>query len=68
LIRAIAIEIHENWIEATRCLNLEPLSEQRSAEEDRIGELKAENGAWGGPLSTDLDAWFLRYCPQTPGK
>jgi putative transposase len=29
LIRALAIEMHENWIEATRYLNMEPLSEQK---------------------------------------
>ena len=27
LIRALAVEIHENWIEATRYLNMEPLEE-----------------------------------------
>lgn len=31
LIRALAIEMHENWIEATRYLNMEPLSEQKKA-------------------------------------
>jgi putative transposase len=29
LIRALAVEMHENWIEATRYLNMEPLSEQK---------------------------------------
>lgn len=29
LIRALAIEMHENWIEATRYMNMEPLSEQK---------------------------------------
>ena len=29
LIRALAVEIHENWIEATRYLNMELLSEQK---------------------------------------
>lgn len=29
LVRALAVEIHENWIEATRYLNMEPLEEQR---------------------------------------
>lgn len=29
LIRALAIEMHENWIEATRYLNMEPLAEQK---------------------------------------
>jgi putative transposase len=31
LIRALAIEMHENWIEATRYLNMEPLTEQKKA-------------------------------------
>lgn len=29
LIRALAVEIHENWIEATRYLNMEPLEEMK---------------------------------------
>lgn len=29
LVRALAAEIHEDWIEATRYLNMEPLDEQR---------------------------------------
>jgi len=29
LVRALAVEIHENWIEAIRYLNMEPLEEQR---------------------------------------
>jgi putative transposase len=29
LVRALAVEIHEDWIEATRYLNMEPLEEQR---------------------------------------
>ena len=29
LIRALAVEIHEDWIEATRYLNMEPLEEQK---------------------------------------
>jgi putative transposase len=29
MIRALAIEMHENWIEATRYLSMEPLSEQK---------------------------------------
>ena len=29
LIRALAVEIHENWIEAHRHLNMEMLREQR---------------------------------------
>jgi putative transposase len=28
LIRALAVEMHENWIEAVRYLNMEPLREQ----------------------------------------
>ena len=29
LVRALAVEIHENWIEAIRYLNMEPLEEQK---------------------------------------
>ncbi len=29
LIRALAVEMHENWIEATRRLNMKPLAEQK---------------------------------------
>ena len=29
LIRTLAMEIHENWIEATRYLNMEPLEEMK---------------------------------------
>ena len=30
LIRALAVEIHENWIEATRYLTMDLLSEQKT--------------------------------------
>jgi hypothetical protein len=29
LIRALAVETHEHWIEATRCLNIDALKEMR---------------------------------------
>jgi predicted glycoside hydrolase/deacetylase ChbG (UPF0249 family) len=29
LIRALAVDMHENWIAATPCLNMEPLAEQK---------------------------------------
>ena len=29
LIRALPVEMHENRMEATRCLNMEPFSEQK---------------------------------------
>ena len=32
LIRALAVEIHEDWIEAHRYLNMETLREQRKAD------------------------------------
>ncbi len=36
LIRALAVEMHENWIEATRYLNMEPLTEQKKEALRRI--------------------------------
>jgi putative transposase len=36
LIRALAVEMHENWIEATRYLNMEPLAEQKKEALRRI--------------------------------
>lgn len=38
LIRALAAEMHENWIEATRYLNMEPLAEQKKEVLRRLGE------------------------------
>jgi len=38
LIRALAAEMHENWIEATRYLNMEPLAEQKKEALQRLGE------------------------------
>ena len=32
LLRALAVEIHEDWLEAPRYLNMEALREQRKAE------------------------------------
>jgi putative transposase len=29
MVRALAVEMHENWIEATRYLNMEPFVEQK---------------------------------------
>jgi putative transposase len=38
LVRALAVEMHENWIEAIRYLNMEPLREQRKDLLRQIGE------------------------------
>ena len=38
LIRALAVEMHENWIEAIRYLNMEPLREQNKQALRHIGE------------------------------
>ncbi len=37
LIRALAVETHENWIETIRYLNMEPLAEQKKEALRRIG-------------------------------
>lgn len=38
LIRARAAQVHENWIEATRYLNMEPPAEQKEEALRRLGE------------------------------
>lgn len=38
LVRALAVEMHENWIEAIRYLNMEPLREQKKDVLRQIGE------------------------------
>jgi len=38
LIRALAVEMHENWIEAIRYLNMEPLREQNKTAHKQFGE------------------------------
>jgi putative transposase len=38
LIRALAVEMHENWIEAVRYLNMEPLREQSKNLLRQMGE------------------------------
>jgi putative transposase len=38
LVRALAVEMHENWIEAIRYLNMEPLREQRKNLQRQMGE------------------------------
>jgi putative transposase len=38
LVRALAVEMHENWIEAIRYLNMEPLREQNKQALRQIGE------------------------------
>jgi putative transposase len=38
LIRALAVEIDENWIEAMQYLNMEPLAEQKKAALHRMGD------------------------------
>ena len=38
LIRALAVEIHENWIEAMQYLNMEPLAEQKKEALRKLGD------------------------------
>jgi putative transposase len=38
LVRALAVEMHENWIEAIRYLNMEPLREQKKDLLPQVGE------------------------------
>ena len=38
LIRALAVEMHENWIEAMQYLNMEPLAELRKETLRRMGD------------------------------
>ena len=38
LVRALAVETHENWIEGTRYLNMEPLVEQKKAALRKMGD------------------------------
>ncbi|PBB95708.1 hypothetical protein CK224_24005 [Mesorhizobium sp. WSM3862] len=37
LVRALVVEIHETWLEATRYLNMEHLSRAQEGEPDGIG-------------------------------
>lgn len=39
LVRALAVEIHENWIEAMQYLNMEPLREQKKEALRKLGEV-----------------------------
>lgn len=39
LVRALSAEMHENRIEATRYLNMEPLREQENEARRRLGEV-----------------------------
>ena len=38
LVRALAVEMHENWIEAMQYLNMEPLAEQKKEALRRMGD------------------------------
>jgi hypothetical protein len=38
LVRALAVEVDENWIEAMQYLNMEPLAEQKREALRRLGE------------------------------
>ena len=38
LVRALAVEIHENWIEAMRYLNMDPLQEQKKEALRKLGD------------------------------
>jgi hypothetical protein len=65
LIRALAVEIHEDWIEAHRYLNMEMLREQRSLEANhaKMASLGDDalarghsNGVRGGCRDCSLEA------------
>ncbi|OBQ96964.1 hypothetical protein A9K66_00385 [Mesorhizobium sp. AA23] len=52
LVRALVVEIHETWLEATRYLNMEHLSRAQEGEPEGIGRLSAARCArrsttWG---------------------
>jgi putative transposase len=38
LVRALAVETHENWIEAMQYLNMEPLREQKKEALRKLGD------------------------------
>ena len=38
LVRALAVETHENWIEAMQYLNMEPLREQKQEALRKLGD------------------------------
>jgi len=38
LVRALAVEIHENWIEAMQYLNMDPLQEQKKEALRKMGD------------------------------
>ena len=38
LVRALAVEIHENWIEAIQYLNMDPLQEQKKEALRKMGD------------------------------
>ena len=38
LVRALAAEIHENWIEAMQYLNMDPLQEQKKEALRKLGD------------------------------
>jgi putative transposase len=38
LVRALAVEIHENWIEAMQYLNMDPLQEQKKEALRKLGD------------------------------
>ena len=39
LVRALAVEINENWIEAMQYLNMEPLAEQKKEAIRNLGDV-----------------------------
>jgi putative transposase len=53
LIRALAIEIHEDWIEAHRYLNMEMLREQRKTTSTPGGRLKKMRRLVHKPVALD---------------
>ena len=60
LIRALAVEIHEDWIEAHRYLNMEMLREQRKQLQLLEAAIKAESDG----LFTNRLLWGLAPAPE----
>src|SRR3954466_521770 len=60
LVRALAVEIHENWIEAMQYLNMDPLQQQKKAS-------KAKAGGCGMEGFYEADQRTALKCHPRPG-
>ena len=57
LVRALAVEMHENWIEAMQYLNMEPLAEQKKAALRQLGTPPK-----GGGQRVKRSVWPIPIC------